>query len=338
MKIKQIIQQIEQSSGYSFFYSDDYLDLDKIISINFQNESIEAVLNTVFKGTNIHYTIGDNKQILLTSEKKTDQDKAAILATKRYSGTVIDEKGDAVIGASIGIKGTKTGTVTDAGGQFSILAAAGSTLRISYIGFASKEVKLENSLDLQIIINEDDKSLDEVVVVGYGVQNKRDVSTSISQLKADQLVDVPISDFRQAMVGKMPGVQVLQTSGDPEGVLSIRVRGTSSVNAGNEPLYIVDGMPIERGFSNLNNNDIESIEILKDASSAAIYGSRGSNGVVLITTKQGRSEKLVVNYDGYYGIQQVSKKLPMMNAYQFAESARDGHNGAYLDEVPNGSP
>ncbi|MDR2810655.1 MAG: TonB-dependent receptor [Tannerellaceae bacterium] len=273
-------------------------------------------------------------------EKQTDLTVAYSepIPEKKYSGTVTDEKGEAVIGASISIKGSKTGTVTDVNGRFSIQAADGAILSVSYVGFTSKELKLGNNTELQIVINEDNKLLDEVVVVGYGVQNKRDVSTSISQIKADQLVDVPISDFRQAMIGKLPGVQVLQTSGDPEGNLTIRVRGISSVNAGNDPLYVVDGMPIERGFSNLNNNDIESIEILKDASSAAIYGSRGSNGVVFITTKQGRSEKLTVNYDGYYGVQQVSKKLPMMNAYQFAEAARDGHNGAYLDEVPNGSP
>ena len=125
---------------------------------------------------------------------------------------------------------------------------------------------------------------------------------------------------------------------DPEGSVSIRVRGVSTVNAGSDPLYIVDGVPMERGFANLNSNDIESIEVLKDASAAAIYGSRGSNGVVLVTTKKGTSEKLTVQYDGYYGIQSVSKKLDMMNAYQYAEFVRDGHNNAYLAEVPGASP
>lgn len=136
----------------------------------------------------------------------------------------------------------------------------------------------------------------------------------------------------------MPGVQVTTPSGDPEGNVSIRVRGISTVNAGSDPLYIIDGVPVERGFANLNNNDIESVEVLKDASSAAIYGSRGSNGVIIITTKQGQTEKVKIQYDGYYGIQNVSKKLDMMNAYQFAEFAKDGHDNAYLDANPGVSP
>lgn len=160
------------------------------------------------------------------------------------------------------------------------------------------------------------------MVVGYGVQKKSDVSTSISSVKAEDIAKTSASDFRQALAGKMPGVQVTTPSGDPEGNVSIRVRGISTVNAGSDPLYIIDGVPVERGFANLNNNDIESVEVLKDASSAAIYGSRGSNGVIIITTKQGQTEKVKIQYDGYYGIQNVSKKLDMMNAYQLRSLPR----------------
>ena len=189
-----------------------------------------------------------------------------------------------------------------------------------------------------MVLSENTELLDEVVVVGYGVQKKSDVSVSVASVKAEALANNPATDFRQALVGKMPGVQVTIPSGDPEGNVSIRVRGISTVNAGSDPLYIVDGVPMERGFANLNTNDIESIEVLKDASAAAIYGSRGSNGVILVTTKRGNTEKLTVQYDGYYGIQNVSKKLDMMNAYQYAAFARDGHNNAYLSEVPGASP
>ena len=179
--------------------------------------------------------------------------------------------------------------------------------------------------------------MEEVVVVGYGVQKKRDVSTAVSSVKAEALANNPSTDFRQALAGKMPGVQVTVPSGDPEGSVSIRVRGVSTVNAGSDPLYVVDGVPMERGFANLNTNDIESIEVLKDASAAAIYGSRGSNGVVLVTTKKGTSDKLSVSYDGYVGVQSVSKKLDMMNAYEYAEFVKDAHDNAYLDKNPNGS-
>lgn len=159
----------------------------------------------------------------------------------------------------------------------------------------------------------------------------------VSSVKAEALANNPSTDFRQALAGKMPGVQVTVPSGDPEGSVSIRVRGVSTVNAGSDPLYVVDGVPMERGFANLNTNDIESVEVLKDASAAAIYGSRGSNGVVLVTTKKGTSDKLSVSYDGYVGVQNVSKKLDMMNAYEYAEFVKDAHDNAYLDKNPNGS-
>ncbi|MDR0700778.1 MAG: TonB-dependent receptor [Tannerella sp.] len=328
--LRAAFEEIEKQTDLTVTYNEAVINVNRNISVNVSAESLPKAMDVILKGTQTTFKL-QGKQIIIVPAPET-------VPERKYSGTVTDRKGETVIGASITVKGTQTGTATDMNGRFSIQAFAGSILQVSYIGFASTEVKLGNSLDLQIIISEDQKILDEVVVVGYGVQNKRDVSTSISQLKANELIDVPISDFRQALAGKLPGVQILQTSGDPEGVVSIRVRGISSVNAGNDPLYVVDGMPIERGFANLNNNDIESVEILKDASAAAIYGSRGSNGVVIITTKQGNSEKLTVKYDGYYGVQKVSKKLPLMNAYQFAETARDGHNNAYLDEVPNGSP
>lgn len=257
---------------------------------------------------------------------------------RQITGTVTDPSGEPIIGASVVVKGGKfVGTVTDIDGNFSLSVEPGSTLEVSYIGYATQTINVGTSSTFNIQLKENNLQLDEVVVVGYGVQRKRDVSTSVSSVKAEELANNPSSDFRQALVGKMPGVQVTQPSGDPEGAVRIRVRGISTVNAGSDPLYIVDGVPMERGFANLNTNDIESIEVLKDASAAAIYGSRGSNGVVLVTTKKGTSEKLTIRYDGYYGIQKVSKKLDMMNAYEFAQFAKDGHDNAYLSEVPDGS-
>lgn len=257
---------------------------------------------------------------------------------RTVSGIVRDEAGEALIGVSVVITGKSTATITDIEGRYQVSLPEGTTrLTFSYIGYDGQTVDIGSKSVIDITLKENTKALDEVVVVGYGVQNRRDVSTSISRVKADDIANISVSDFRQTLAGKMAGVQVMQPSGDPEGAVSVRVRGISSATAGNDPLYIIDGMPVERGLANLNNSDIESIEVLKDASSAAIYGSRGSNGVVLITTKQGRSENLTVQYDGYYGVSNVSKKLPMMNAYQFAEVARDGHNAAYLKEVPTGS-
>ena len=334
VKLEKVFDAITKQTGLSVAYS---RPPDQNVSIIATNEELSDVLKRLFAGTNVAFEIGEEKIYL--KDGKTSSNGSQQVKTKNVSGVIVDTNGEPVIGASVLVKGTTNGTITDMDGKFTINdVPENSTLDISYIGYKTLTLKATDKNLSRLVLHEDTEVLDEVVVVGYGVQRKRDVSTAVSSVKAEALANNPASDFRQALVGKMPGVQVTTPSGDPEGSVSIRVRGISTVNAGSDPLYIVDGVPMERGFANMNTNDIESIEVLKDASAAAIYGSRGSNGVVLITTKRGTSEKLTVQYDGYYGIQNVSKKLPMMNAYQFAEFARDGHNNAYLAEVPGASP
>jgi TonB-linked SusC/RagA family outer membrane protein len=251
---------------------------------------------------------------------------------------VVSDAEGALAGATVKLKGSNKATVTDATGHFSIEAGAQDVLEVSFLGYATKEVPIGGRTHFEIFLEGSAQALDEVVVVGYGVQRKQDVSTSVSSVQFDQIGDVVVSDFRNALIGKMPGVQVQQATGDPESGVSIRVRGISTITAGSDPLYVIDGVPVERGLLNINTNDIETVDVLKDASAAAIYGSRGSNGVILITTKKGKTDKLTVQYDGYYGIQVVSKKIAMMDAYQFAQAAKDGHDNAYLDANPNGSP
>jgi len=335
--VKEAIRTIKEKTGYSFIYEVSDIDTQRRISINQGNKPIEDIVKQMLIGQYVNFTI-QGKNIIVTKSAKPllENKESSATPLKKITGLVTDEKGDPIIGASIIVKGSNSGTITNVDGAFTLDVENQSQLSISYVGYLQEQLRIGAASQYKIVLKEDTKLLDEVVVVGYGVQNKRDISTSISQIKGGQLADIPISDFRQGMAGKMTGVQVLQPSGDPEGAVRIRVRGISSATAGNEPLYIVDGVPLERGFSNLNNNDIESVEVLKDASSAAIYGSRGSNGVIIITTKQGISEKLSVKYDAHYGTQNVSKKLPLMNAYQFAEAASDGHTNAYLDEVPTG--
>ena len=335
VKLEKVFDAITKQTGLSVAYSRPTVNPDQNVSIIATNEELSDVLKRLFAGTNVAFEIGEEKIYL--KDGKTSSNGSQQVKTKNVSGVIVDTNGEPVIGASVLVKGTTNGTITDMDGKFTINdVPENSTL--SYIGYKTLTLKATDKNLSRLVLHEDTEVLDEVVVVGYGVQRKRDVSTAVSSVKAEALANNPASDFRQALVGKMPGVQVTTPSGDPEGSVSIRVRGISTVNAGSDPLYIVDGVPMERGFANMNTNDIESIEVLKDASAAAIYGSRGSNGVVLITTKRGTSEKLTVQYDGYYGIQNVSKKLPMMNAYQFAEFARDGHNNAYLAEVPGASP
>lgn len=330
--LRAALKKIEQVSDYKFFYNEKLAGLDQPVSFNVSNATIEQTLQKVLAGKELTYKMEKDNVVALFQKEAANQ------KTKTISGTIIDESGEPVIGASVVVEGTGNGTITNVDGQYALAnVPENASIIISFIGYRTSVLKANDHALAKVILKEDSKLLDEVVVIGYGVQNKRDVSTSISSVKSDQLADNSASDFRQALAGKMPGVQVTLPSGDPEGSVSIRVRGVSTVNAGSDPLYIIDGVPMERGFSNLNNNDIESVEVLKDASSAAIYGSRGSNGVILITTKQGKSEKVTIQYDGYYGIQNVSKKLSMMNAYQFAEFAKDGHDNAYLDANPGAS-
>ncbi|MDR3132812.1 MAG: TonB-dependent receptor [Prevotellaceae bacterium] len=253
------------------------------------------------------------------------------------SGRVTDAKGEPLAGAAVKVKGTNSVIITDADGRFSLAAGAQGVLEVSFMGYSTKETPVAGRTALEITLEEDTQALEEVVVVGYGTQRKQDVSTSVSSVQFDELGDIVASDFRNALIGKMPGVQVQLPSGDPEAAPTIRVRGISTITAGSEPLYVIDGIPVEQGLLNINTNDIEAIDVLKDASAAAIYGSRGSNGVILITTKKGKSDRLTVKYDGYFGIQTVSKKIAMMNAYQFAQAAKDGHDNAYLDAYPAGS-
>ena len=230
-------------------------------------------------------------------------------ARKSVSGTVTDPSGAPVIGAGVVVKGTTRGTSTDLDGKYSLEAAPDETLVFSSIGYESAEVAVGSQRVVNVVLKEDSTILDDVVVIGYGAVRKRDVSTAISSIKAEDIANRSITDFRQAMAGKMPGVSVMQLGGDPEGKVMIRVRGIGSATAGNDPLYVVDGVPVDDGLANINPADIESMEVLKDASSAAIYGSRGSNGVILVTTKSGASDKVQVSYDGYYALDKVSRKI-----------------------------
>lgn len=334
--VTAVFDKISQSSGFTFFYDESVLENVPAVTAGFSNENLQEVLKKLTGITGLEFII--KEKTISVTKKKNPVANQVKQSPKTVTGVITDAGGEPIIGASVVAKGTTNGTVTDVDGKFNLAVPSEGILVITYIGFLPQEITVGNKTRFDIKLLEDNRLLDEIVVIGYGVQNRRDVSTSISSVKAEQLENMPVTDFRQSLAGTMAGVQVLQTSGDPEGKVSIRVRGISTATAGNEPLYVIDGVPVERGFMNMNNNDIESVEVLKDASSAAIYGSRGANGVILITTKKGQSEKLTVQYDTFLGTQRVSRKIPMLNAYQYAELSRDAHNNAYLDEVPGASP
>ena len=260
--------------------------------------------------------------------------------SRTVSGKVSDGSGEAVVGAYILLEGSSNGTMTDAEGNYSIqISKADAVLTVSCIGFRTESVTLApGQLRADVILELDSVLLEDAVVIGYGVQNRRDLTTSIASIKAEDFANKPTADFRESMAAKMPGVQVLTLGGQPEGNVSIRVRGIQSATSGNEPLYVIDGVPCDdRAFANIDASDIESLEVLKDASAAAIYGSRGSCGVILVTTKKGSSDKPRISYDGMFSVASVANTIDMLDAYEWATMYAESRNGSYLYSVPTGT-
>jgi TonB-linked SusC/RagA family outer membrane protein len=254
------------------------------------------------------------------------------------SGTVTDLNGQPIPGVSVRVKNTGTGTLTDNNGKYKItVSGPGAILIFSYIGYLAQEKPVSGqTLNIQLI--EEPNSLSEVVVVGYGSQKRTTVTAAISSVPMQELKDMPVSNVATALQGKIAGVVVQQTGGAPGNTPAIKVRGLGSISANNSPLIVLDGNIVDPYvFSLLTSEEIERIDVLKDASSAAIYGSKGANGVMLVTTKKGKNGKTMINADVYGGFQQVSKKLDLLNSQQFAEFVKESSNTAYLDNVPGAS-
>lgn len=246
---------------------------------------------------------------------------AMLLAqTLTITGKVVDEEGLEVIGANIRVKGNASvGTITGLDGAYSIRAEAKDVLQFSFIGMATQNVPVKGRTKIDVQLKQDNKMLDEVVVIGYGTSKRSDLTGSVVSVKSDDLMKTPTSDVTQALAGRVAGVQVTQSEGGPGSSISIRVRGGISITQSNEPLYVIDGFPSEDGMAELDPGEIESIDILKDASATAIYGARGANGVVVITTKNGGKEdsRLSVSFDSYIGFAKIARKLPVLSSEEF---------------------
>ena len=354
--VEEIFTEIESLSEFKFLYNHRKINLDRKMSVKVENKKISNILRQVFVDTNVSYVVKNKQIILKTKERETISTVLEKPVQEiSISGTVVDDTGGPLPGANVKIKGTKIGTTTDFDGNFTIeVPNKDAVIVFSYIGFKTQEIAVANQTTINVKLEASASSLDEVVVVGYGSIRKGDVSTSVGIVDSEGLADQLTTGFDQALSGKMAGVQVLQTSGAPGGNISIRVRGTSSIGAGNDPLYVIDGIPLSSDtkgaggstsqyetstnpLNSINTNDIASIQVLKDAAAAAIYGSRGSNGVVLITTKKGKSGKLKIDYNMRVGMQSVVKKIDMLDAYQYSEMTLNARNNTYLDNVPSGS-
>ena len=311
--VEKVLNKIEKDTDFSFFYNNKHVDLNRHVSIDAKNETVFEILEDLFAGTNITYSVLDKKVILTL---KTD---AKQQASYEVTGRVVDKNGDPIIGASVVEKGTTNGSLTDIDGKFSFsVDSKNAQIEISYVGYKTAVVKYVSGKQINVTLKEDNELLDEVVVVGYGVQRKSDLSASMTSLSEEKLAEKPVSQITDAIQGKVPGVYIQGQTGAPGSSPVIRIRGANSISTSNNPLVVVDGSMIGGGLNDINPSDIASIEILKDASATAIYGSQGANGVILVTTKSGVSGKTTVTINSFLGIQNKTKELDLMDALEYA--------------------
>lgn len=315
VKLDKILNEIENQTDYLFIYNNQ-VDINKIISVKVKNEAVAQVLDKILSGTGINYEL-EGTHIILTTE--AIKDLHAQQQAKTVTGTVTDVSGEPIIGANIRIKGTTTGTITDIDGNFSIEAEPQSVIEVSYIGYLTQETVINNQKSIRFLLKEDTKTLDEVVVIGYGVQKKADLTGSVANINTEKLNTQSNANIGQALQGKIAGVDIVSQGGAPGSGTRIMVRGIGTLNNAS-PLYIVDGMYMN-SIDHINPNDIASIDVLKDASSAAIYGSRAANGVIIVTTKEGSNTegKPIIDLSVNLGISTASKFLDMLDAKGWAE-------------------
>lgn len=342
ISLEQFLIKIENQSEYRFFYTGN-IDIDKKVTGEFKNKKITEILDDIREETGIHYEVL-GRQIILSPDDKTTKVKS-LQQQKPVSGKVTDDKGDPLPGVTVVVEGTTYGTVTDFNGTYTLTSIPdGAILQFSFVGMISQKIAVNNQTVINVEMKADAIGIDEVVAIGYGRMKKSDLTGSVSSIKSEKLAKSTLSSFDQGISGRAAGVQVVQQTGQPGGATSIRIRGGNSINSSNEPLYVIDGFPYYNDnngstagtvgtapainiLATLNPGDITNIEILKDASATAIYGSRGANGVILITTKRGKEGQSKVNFESYYGFQEVRKMLPVLNAREFAEF----RNMAFVD-------
>ncbi len=339
-----VLSEIEKQTEYLFVYDTKDINLNQLVNIHAKNRPVSEILDEMFKGTDIRYAMeGKNIMLMKHSNKNTHDIEQQM---KTLKGTVTDAKGEPIIGANIKVEGTNIGTITNMDGQFTLNVPENAILQISYIGFISQNIKVGTNKSITVQLQEDSQSLEEVVVVGYGTMKKSDLTGSVSSLTSDNFKTGTDLTPQQLMQGSFSGVNISQNSGKPGGSNTIRVRGGTSITASNDPLYVIDGVPISTSagvnqsniststtdffdqepvnpLANINPGDIESINILKDASATAIYGSRGANGVIMITTKKGKQGVRQLDYSFNLGISTVAKKLDVLTGDEYRSTVSD---------------
>lgn len=329
-KLKNVLNDIESQISTSFVYSSNTIKADRLVSVKMINQPLKDVLHAVFSPLNLSYKILAGKIIV----ENQGEAKAILTAiNKVVKGTVKDDTGATVAGVTVLIKGTNTGTSSDADGNFELTVPDNAILTFSMVGFNVREVTVGNQSIINITLESDISILDEVVVIGYGAVKKKDLTGSVVQLKSEQLKEVPAANVLEAAQGRIAGADITKSSGQAGAGVSIRLRGNRSIGGNNSPLIVVDGIQYNN-LEDINPNDIETMDILKDASSTAIYGSRGANGVILITTKKGKTGKPDISFNTYTGVSQVSMYPKAMDAYEYRDLRREAWRAVGLWNSP----
>jgi TonB-linked SusC/RagA family outer membrane protein len=316
--LKEVFSVIERQTTYRFSYRISFIDGRKDITFSKSDATVKEILDVALRKRNLEYEIVSPKMIVISDKQKGNVAKPT---TRKIIGIVKDEKGDAIIGASVSIRGTNSGTITDINGSFSINASDNGVLQVSYIGYSSVSLPIHNKQNFSIVMREDAKQLDEVVVVGYGIQRKVDVTGAVGMITSDALKSRPVQNVSQALQGLIPGLNlnVGNSGGALNGSLSIDIRGTGTIGSGStaSPLILIDG--VEGNINTLNPYDIESVSVLKDAASSSIYGARAAFGVILVTTKSGKAGKTRISYNGNIGFSSAVSLPKKLDSYRFAE-------------------
>lgn len=342
VKVERVLDEIESLTEFKFFVDTKKVNLERIVTVKENKERISKILEKIFKNTNVSFEVF-NKQIILKTngEDKNqslniDLEKSNAVQQREISGIVTDNDGMPLPGASVIVKGTDKGTTTDFDGNFTLKIADETTILIvSFMGYGTREISINNQTNLNIQLLPEAAALDEVVVVGYGSLSRSKVLGAVSSIKSDDISQLPVGGVDEALSGRISGVQVV-SSGTPGGGSEIKIRGVGTITAGRSPLIVVDGYPLTEGsdLNAVNPLDIESIEVLKDAASTAIYGSRGANGVIMITTKEGKTDEISINFDTYSGFQKVLNPMKFLDAYQFAQVVKEARDWGYISADP----
>ncbi len=312
IQLRDLFREIENNSEYAFFFSDQYSELDRKVNLEINEGNINTILDRLLDKTNLDYQILDNNFVVIKPKAK--------LQETVVKGKVVDAEGNGLPGVKVLIKGTDKGAITDIDGNYSLaVPSTDAILVFSSLGYQEIEIAVGSQTVINMVMKEALEEIDEVVVIGYGYQRKEAVTGSVGSIGGDEVREVPAADMTNALQGRVAGVEMLQTNSKPGSTMQIRIRGTRSLTADNDPLIVLDGIPFSGSISDIDPNGIKSIDILKDASATAIYGSRGANGVILISTNKGnKGQSAQLSYNTYYGFKKVIK-YPMMNGHDFYE-------------------